>query len=122
MKLLDRERFQLLVLIGAHCLATPLLVQGQQPPTNQLARIPQRIWVKPVFLVPRDADDPPPSYAPLIQEHLGWCQRRYRELLFDLDTFQLAPGAPAVTCLQTAKCRSLRTGSLWTRSRATGRR
>src|SRR5262245_33099551 len=57
------------------------------------SRLPERVFVKPVFLIPTDAAAPSEEYARLFMRHLEWTQRRYREMLLDRDTFTLADGA-----------------------------
>ncbi len=56
-----------------------------------------RIRVKPVFLVPTDAELPGEQSRELLRRHLQWCRDRYRELLLDRDTFELVDsGLPFV--------------------------
>jgi hypothetical protein len=54
--------------------------------------LPERVYVKPVFLAPADCEPPSDEYKRMLMRHLEWAQRRYRELLFNRDTFTLAPG------------------------------
>ena len=51
-----------------------------------------RILVKPVFLVPTDANPPSEEYRGLLMRHVAWCRSRYRELLLGRDTFAIAEG------------------------------
>ncbi|HMQ14895.1 MAG TPA: hypothetical protein PKC49_02875 [Phycisphaerae bacterium] len=60
------------------------------------ARLAQRVFVRPVFLVASDAQPPSEETVNALLRHLEWAQRRYRELLFDRDTFELSPGGPLV--------------------------
>lgn len=53
-------------------------------------RLPERVAVVPVFLVPVDAQLPSDDYKQLFLRHIKWTQTRYRELLFGRDTFTLA--------------------------------
>jgi hypothetical protein len=53
---------------------------------------PHRVRVKPVFLVPTDAEPPGAERRELLLRHVEWCRRRYRELLLDRDTFAIAGG------------------------------
>jgi hypothetical protein len=55
-----------------------------------------RVQVKPVLLVPTDIARPDARYAPLLMRHLKWAQRRYAELLHNMDTFELAGDEPLV--------------------------
>lgn len=57
---------------------------------------PARIRVKPVFLVPTDADPPTEEYRELLQRHVEWCRDRYRELLLGRDSFTIEGERPAV--------------------------
>jgi hypothetical protein len=53
---------------------------------------PNRIRVKPVFLVPTDAQPPSKASSKFFQRHLEWCRTRYRELLLGRDTFEIEGG------------------------------
>jgi hypothetical protein len=59
--------------------------QAAAPLANQ-----HRIRVKPVFLVPTDAQAPSEESQRLLLRHLEWCRSRYRELLLGRDTFEVA--------------------------------
>jgi hypothetical protein len=58
--------------------------------------LPERVSVKPVFLVPSDAQGPSAEQVELLGEHMRWARRRYRELLDGQDTFELVDGPALV--------------------------
>jgi hypothetical protein len=51
-----------------------------------------RVRVKPVFLVPTDAQPPTVEYRQLLMRQIEACRLRYHELLLGRDTFALAQG------------------------------
>lgn len=57
---------------------------------------PERVCVRPVFLVAADAQEPPAASAALVARQLEWARVRYRELLEGRESFEIAPGAPLV--------------------------
>jgi hypothetical protein len=59
-----------------------------------------RVLVKPVFLVPCDAQPPSADVRALLMRHLKWSQDRYRELLNGQDTFALASDVPLILATQ----------------------
>lgn len=69
-------------------------VSGSAPADD--CRLPKRVTVVPVFLVPRG--QPQPSRLKVIQfgRHVQWAQQWYRQALQDRDTFSLARKTPAV--------------------------
>jgi hypothetical protein len=54
------------------------------------------IQVKPVFFVPQGEAAPTAEQSRRLTDHLAWCQRRYREMLRDRDSFTLATADPLV--------------------------
>lgn len=58
--------------------------------------LPTRIKVLPVFLVPTDKGTPTNDELIKFRDHIRWAQRRYKEMLDDRDTFELAAELPFI--------------------------
>jgi hypothetical protein len=57
---------------------------------------PERVRVRQVFLVPEGEPQPTPQQQDLLDRHLRWAERCYREMLGGRDTFELAEEPPLV--------------------------
>jgi hypothetical protein len=57
--------------------------------------LPAQIKVMPVILVPKGQAAPTQADKDFLRDHLAWAQRRYKEMLKNRDTFQIA-GTPVV--------------------------
>lgn len=62
---------------------------------SQNARV-NEVFVKPVLLIANDTADPPSIKVKLLMSHVAWCQSRYHELLFGMDTFSIATNSPLI--------------------------
>jgi len=78
------------------CLALLAIGCGSALPQPAEPPGPERVRVRPVFLVAADALEPPAASAALVRRQLEWAQARYRELLEGRESFAIAPGAPFV--------------------------
>ncbi|MCY2989316.1 MAG: hypothetical protein NTY19_15785 [Planctomycetota bacterium] len=56
--------------------------------------LPERVSVMPVFFIPKGEIAPTKEQKLRFTAHLKWTQKRYRELLGDRDTFQIAKEVP----------------------------
>jgi hypothetical protein len=63
---------------------------------EESALAPRSVKVLPVFFVPKGEADPTTEETESLMRHLEWCRTRYREMLGNADTFELAESAPRV--------------------------
>ncbi len=76
--------------------AAELLRQMPQADPTRGYILPDRIRVLPVILVPKGEKQPTEEEKSRFIRHLRWSQERYREMLEECDTFELACDAPHV--------------------------
>ncbi len=57
---------------------------------------PDKVKVLPIFLVPADQAKPTKKDSAFLMRHMYWAQRRYRQMLKNKSTFELAADEPVV--------------------------
>jgi hypothetical protein len=62
----------------------------------QEATPPRTVKVLPIFFVPKGQAAPTEEQSKKLMKHLEWSQKRYKELLRDVDTFAIAEDKPRV--------------------------